>query len=46
LNLAAFGIGMNNQEPIPSEVTTNGGSTGQHTGISERSALGTSPLGG
>ena len=46
LNLAAFGIGMNNQGPIPSEVTTNGGSTGQHTGISERSALRTSPLGG
>jgi hypothetical protein len=38
LNLAAFGIGMNNQGRIPSE--------GQHTGISGRSALGTSPLGG
>jgi hypothetical protein len=34
LNLAAFGIGMNNRRPIPSE--------GQHTG---GSALGTSPLG-
>jgi len=38
LNLAAFGIGMNNQGRIRSE--------GQHTGISGRSALGTSPLGG
>jgi hypothetical protein len=46
LNLAAFGIGMNNQGPIPSEVTANGGSTRQHTGISGRSAPGASPLGG
>ena len=38
LNLAAFGIGMSKQGPIPSEVTTNGGSTGQHTGISGRSS--------
>jgi hypothetical protein len=28
LNLAAFGIGMNNQGPVPSE--------GQHAGISGR----------
>ena len=46
LNLAAFGIGMSKQRPVASEVTADGGSTEQHPGISERSALGTSPLGG
>jgi hypothetical protein len=46
LNLAAFGIGMNNQRSVPSEVTADGRSTGQHTGISGRSAPGASPLGG
>ena len=46
LNLAAFGIGMNNQRRIRSEVTADGRSTEQHTDISGRPALGTSPPGG
>jgi hypothetical protein len=45
LNLAAFGIGMNNGRPASAEVLV-GGDTEQHTGISGRSALGVSPLRG
>lgn len=43
LNVAAFGIGMSKRQPLPSEVTADGESTEQHTGISGRSAFGTSP---
>ena len=46
LNLAAFGIGINKQRPVSSEVTADDGSREQHTAISGRSALGTSPLRG
>ena len=34
LNVAAFGIGMSKRQPLPSEVTADGESTEQHTGIS------------
>jgi hypothetical protein len=45
LNLAAFGIGMNNERSASAEVPVGGG-TEQHPGISGRSALGVSPLQG
>jgi hypothetical protein len=43
LNVAAFGIGLSKRQPLPSEVTADGESTEQHTGISGSSAFGTSP---
>jgi hypothetical protein len=42
-NVAAFGIGMSKRQLFPSEVTADGESTEQYTGISGRSAFGTSP---
>ncbi len=46
LNVAAFGIGMSKRRPLPSEVTADGESTEQHTGVSGRPAFDTSPRGG
>src|SRR6058998_1715758 len=43
LNLAAFGIGMSKQRPFTAEVTADGESTEQHTGVSGRPGFGTSP---
>jgi hypothetical protein len=45
LNLAAFGIGMRKERPVSGGSMTDG-STEQHTDVSGRSALGTSPPGG
>ena len=43
LNIAAFGVGMSKRQPPSSEITADGESMDQHTGISARSAIGMSP---